>query len=183
MGVMGIKQITKNFFLFIFLILGISSCANLSKNRIYQGSFILSNGQVTEKYWKEDLEFKRSSWYFELTMYFDIMIGQLKEDSGFNNWMTETERLALNSCVEKYITLSYRLDSDKISDKSFFAQMEKQGLTQIILPDFGNQVKLHPDFERLGLREYNVYFLCRRGPGSGNPIKVNFPSFKEGIIN
>lgn len=116
-------------------------------------------------------------------MYFDVMIGKLEEDSGFNNWIADSEESVLRSCVEKYVTLSYSLDSDKISEKTFLLQMEAQGLTQIILPDFGKQVKLHPDFERLGLREYNVYFLCRRGPGSGSPIKVNFPSFQEGIIN
>lgn len=167
----------------ISILLPLLSCANLSKNTIYQGTFVILNGQFQDKSWDEKWVFKRSSWYFELTMYFEVFVGQLAEQSSFNNWLSDLERALLSQCNEKYVVMSYALDPDRISERSFMIQMEKLGMSQIILPDFSKQVRMHPDFERLGLREHNVYFLCRKGPGSGQELKASFHSFKDAIIN
>lgn len=155
----------------------LSHCAHQSKNLISDGELVLYGGVKGQKKWSDKLEFKRYSWLHEFTMWFDVSIASIGADSPFNAWINEDERSMLSSCRKWALTLSYALDSKKISEKDFLSQVRAQGIEQILLPRLASNISSHPDFDQLGLNRHHIYVLCQKGPPL--PLVVEFSGFES----
>ena len=96
------------------ILLILTACAsNLSKNFIKEGSHIIKGGFSKNVKWDEKLEFKRYSWFHELTMMFDLMLVDLDENSPFYNWLSDDEKADIAQCNRFQIILLYNLDDKK----------------------------------------------------------------------
>lgn len=167
----------------IFTLLFLTSCAsNLSKNFIKEGSQSIRGGYSKNVKWDTRLEFKRYSWFHELTMMFDLMITDLDENSPFYNWLSEDEKADVAQCNRFQVALIYSLDDRRISKKDFLIQLEEQGHEQLLLSHFTSNFKLHPDLESMSLQLYDIYGFCKKGIDSKSEISVLFPSFSNLMI-
>lgn len=162
----------------IFSILFLVSCSNLSKNTIESGKFYVRNGVQAERTWKEDLSFDRFSWYHELSLQFEIMIGEISPQSGFNFWFSKDELDFMSKCTHPQIMIAYSIDTAIIPYSTLNDQLEKNGVNKIELLEFKKNLNAHPDSSGNSLKNYRAFGLCRKN-GNLNPIKITFPGFLE----
>lgn len=165
----------------LFLIL-FSSCSNLSKNSVGDGTFIVRNGTAGDKVWNESLVLKRVSWYHELTLQFDLMIGNINPQSGFNFWFSKEELADVMKCSDFRIVMAYSLDTKIIPYSYLNEQLEYAGFKKIDLISFKKHILQHPDSEMQSLRLYQIYGACRDGQNL-KPLIFNFPGYSEKVIN
>lgn len=158
------------------------SCSNLSKNSVEEGRLVLKNGTFTDKYWKEDLVFERSSWYHELTLAFDFMQVQIAPQSSFNFWFSKNELDIISKCADSRVVMAYSLDTKAIAYSSLYEQVEKSGFTRFDLPEFKKHLLAHPDAELNGFRLYHIFGICKKTKDL-KPLIINFPGYLEESIN
>lgn len=171
----------KNFAFVALLTLCLTGCSNLSKNNVKEGTFLIKNGKVQDKLWKENLSFKRLSWLHELTMQFDLMIADLPPQSGFNFWLSKGEQEQISKCSHFKIILAYTMDSKIIPHSYFNEQLSAAGYKRIELIEFKKHLLQHPDSEMSSLRQYRLIGACQSDI-VGKPLKLNFPGYQEVTI-
>lgn len=157
------------------------SCSNLSKNIVKEGPFIVRNGTAGDKVWKENLSFKRVSWYHELTLQFDLMFGLIAPQSSFNFWFSKDELDIIGKCGEFRIVAAYSQDTTIIPYSYLNIQLENSGFKKVELVSFKNHFFQHPDSEMNSLRLYQVYGICRADK-IDKPLIFNFPGYTEKIV-
>ncbi len=165
----------KRFFCILALVALSASCANLSKNRVVEGTVVLVGGVSGDRTWRDHWTFRRYSWVHELTMWLDVPVAEITPDSPFFSWASEDEKKLISSCRRFRVVMAYSLDSRKISEKDMLAQFDRQGHHEVMVPRLIASVRLHPDFDRLGLDRHRVHGLCQKGPDL--PIVLDFPAF------
>lgn len=166
----------------LLLTFSLSSCSNLSKNSVKEGSFLVRNGTAGSQTWNDDLSLTRISWYHELTLQFDLMLGNLTPQSGFNFWFSKTELEEIQKCGDFRVLLAYSLDTKVIPFSHLNEQLELAGYKKIDLIEFKKHLFQHPDSEMNSLRLYQVYGICRPVRDS-KPLIFNFPGFTEKTVN
>ena len=132
----------------ISLILLMASCSSLTKNMTKQGEFSIRSGYHKDISWDDSLTFDRYSWYHEWTLHLDVMMAKVDKNSPFYSWFSRSEKGLMNRCQDAYVTMSYHLDPDRISQKMFLEEMEKMGYKKVITPKFARALELHPDHEK-----------------------------------
>ena len=147
----------KIFAILCFLLVG---CSRLSKNQIKQDDVLLIGGRYEGKIWETPLPLKRTSWFQELTLMFDLYWGKLDSKSPFYSWFSELEKDNIKDCREFYVGFSYENDTRTLDKKSFFKKLEKIGIERTPIPNFEDHLKVHPDFGPLSLRLYEVNGFC-----------------------
>jgi hypothetical protein len=173
----------KNKLTLITILFLLGSCAtNLSKNFIKEGNQVIKGGYSKNVKWDQRLEFKRYSWFHELTMMFDLMVVDLDENSPFYNWLSDDEKEDVKTCNRFQVALLYSLDDKRISKKDLLIQMEEQGHEQLLLSHFTSNFKLHPDLESMSLQLYDIYGFCKKGIDSKKEISVLFPGFPNLVL-
>ena len=166
----------------LIALLTLASCANLSKNTVKEGPFIVKNGTAGDKIWKENLNFTRVSWYHELTLQFDLMLGDIAPQSSFNFWFSKDELDMIAKCGDFRIVLAYSQDTKIIPYSYLNEQLDRSGYKKIELISFKKQFIQHPDAEMNSLRLYQLYGICRPEKND-KPLIFNFPGFSEKIVN
>ncbi len=167
----------------ILAFLLLCSCSNLSKNTIYEGTFDVKSGVHQNVSWEDALVFKRTSWFQEATLLFDLMLVSVDSGSPFYHWFSSDEKSLLGQCEKNYVVLAYALNSKKLSNREFVAQAEDSGFEEIKLPSFKSHLSLHPVFTRQSLRLYKVYGLCQKKAAIGQKkLIVRFPGYREVVI-
>lgn len=162
----------------ILIALLFSACSNLSKNIVQDGTFPIRNGVYADKSWKEDLIFKRYSWYHELTLQFELLITNISPQSGFNFWFSKDELSQFNNCKDARVVLAYSLDTKLIPYSSLYTELERNGFMKFELIEFKRNLIQHPDSVMNSLRHYHVFGICRKN-NELNPIKIAFPGYLE----
>lgn len=164
------------------IVLSAVSCSNLSKNHVRDGKFIVRNGTFADKRWDENLEFRRISWYHELTLQFDFMMTSLTPQSSFNFWFSQAELVDAQNCDDFRVALAYSLDTRSIPYSQLNEQLERSGFKKVELLEFKKHLLQHPDSEMNSTRLYQVYGLCRSSKDA-KPLTLNFPGFNETTLN
>ena len=168
--------------LIVVLLISISCSTNLSKNLVQENNFVLKNGTFTDKMWKEDLVFQRTSWYHELTLQFDLMLANIPPQSAFNFWFSKGELEEMVNCSDSRVVLAYSLDTKDIPYSSIYEQFEKSGYTRFDLLEFKKHLLQHPDAALNGFRLYHIFGICKKMKDA-KPLIVNFPGYLEKIIS
>jgi len=161
----------------IFLAL-FSACSNMSQNLTMGDSSIISGGVFEDREWDETMKFRRMTWFKELSMLFDVRLAELNLDSPFANWMTEDEKKTVRDCGHFLISLSYALDSKRLSQSMYKKQMVKNGYRPIYLPNFSTHLKLHPDYSKSTLKLYRIVGYCSPNIAR-NEVSISFPGYKD----
>jgi hypothetical protein len=153
------------------------SCSNLSKNTIQQGELPIRNGVFQNQEWKEDLILNRYSWYHELTLQFEVLIGKIPEQSGFNFWLSKDELSEISKCQNFYLMLAYSHDTKNIPYSALNDQLDKSGFKKMELMEFKRNLWQHPDANMNSLRLYQVFGVCKKD--NLKPFRISFPGFSE----
>ncbi len=160
----------------------LGSCANLSKNTVREGTFVVRNGVAQDKKWNENLDLKRISWTHELTLQFDLMMVSISPQSSFNFWFSADELAVANKCGDFRVILAYSLDTKLLPYSILNEQIELAGYKKIDLIQFKKHFLQHPDAEMNSLRLYQLYGICRQDR-LDKPMIFNFPGYSEKILN
>ena len=161
-----------------FVLCTFLSCSTMTKNTHMNGEIILEGGRVDGKTWGDELILKRSSWFKELTMYFDVLYAHVNQDSPFYDWFSDFEKASLKDCVDIIVTSTYAFRPRDISRTMFRGEMEKYGYTSVGLNTFEQNLRMHPDFARFQMGVYSAHAYCRKGVKKSE-ISIFFPGFKE----
>ena len=174
----------KNFFplVSLLILLTLTSCSNLSKNTVREGSFVVRNGVAQDKVWNESLSLKRISWTHELTLQFDLMMASISPQSSFNFWFSPEELGEINKCGDFRVILAYSLDTKLLPYSVLNEQIELAGFKKMDLIQFKKHFLQHPDSEMNSLRLYQLYGICRLSK-EVKPMIFNFPGYSEKILN
>ena len=166
----------------LLLISVLFSCAHQSNNFVKTGTYQFRGGVFENERWTDSLEFKRHSWFQELTLVFEALHVSLTSDSVFSKWLSPSELMTVNSCLDFKVALLYTWDSSRISEGQFFEEMKSYGYERISLPEFSRHLRMHPSYEKLALQRYNVYGLCQSRAISSDTskpgLKLNFPGYR-----
>ncbi|OIQ19099.1 MAG: hypothetical protein BM556_07390 [Bacteriovorax sp. MedPE-SWde] len=167
-----------NKFILLVSIAALTSCASLNKNMTKVGTAKIRGGIYKNTKWDSSLEFKRVSWFQELTMLYDVIYTEIPEESSFRTWFSRDERRRLKDCGQVFLSMNYSYTSEKISHSLFKAQMRDHRYEHVVAPDFTRSLKMHPDFQQLSLSLHKVNLYCRKNKLE-DPIFINFPNFEE----
>ncbi len=165
-------------FLLFFLSVFALSCSTLNKNMTKKGSYTLGGGVYKDQRWSDDLDFTRVSWFKELTLTFDIFYTKIEKSSPFYQWFSDDEKKMVESCLDNYVILTYAWDPMQISREGFFAEIEKKGYERLSIPNFHQNVKMHPNFARINVYLYKTNLICRRGLKK-EELVISFPGFNS----
>lgn len=168
--------------LFVILMSVYSCASNLSKNLVQDGKLLVRNGTFTDKLWKEDLVFKRNSWYHELTLQFDFMLASISPQSAFNFWFSKNELDSMVNCSDSRVVMAYSLDTKDIPFSSLYQQIENAGYSRIELIEFKKHLLQHPDAQLNGFRLYHIFGICKKTKDA-KALIINFPGYLEKVIN
>lgn len=171
-----------NHLLTLILLLLSVSCSNLSKNSVQVANMPLRNGTFNDKVWKEDLDFKRVSWYHELTLQFDVLFANISPQSSFNFWFSKEELDQMASCFDSKVVLAYSLDTKEIPYSTLYDQLEKSGYSRFDLMSFKKHLLAHPDSQINGFRLYHIFGICKKEDDHKSLI-INFPGYSEKSVN
>ena len=164
--------------IFLTFILTIASCASSrARKNIAHGEIIINGGVYNNKEWSDKLVLKRTSWYQEATMEYDLVMHKLTDDSKFASWMGP-DRKYLKECKEFYISLAYA-DLSASNPVSFIVnQIEQRGLTRKSVRSFQDNLKAHDNYSDWRLGKYKVFGFCRPIDSNG-PVVISVPGFKS----
>jgi hypothetical protein len=164
----------------IFLFL--CSCSTLSKNMTKEGIFSINGGRALDQGWDESLIFRRISWYVELNIVFDLMVGKVSKNSKFYNWFSDSDKQIINNCSELYMLITYSSDSANSSSKSeLLHQLENNQIKLVRLRSFTDNFHMHPSARINFLDKYSVDGICLT-QGQVTKLKsskVSFPGFNQ----
>lgn len=154
------------------------ACANnRARKNIAYGEVIINGGVYNNKEWKDKLIFKRTSWYIEASMEYDIMIHRLHDQSQFANWMGD-DRKFLKECYRFLVALIYA-DFNAVNSASYLVnQIEDAGLREVSIPDFKANLKSHDNFRDWRLSQYKVVGFCQEDPNDKDLV-ISIPGFKQ----
>lgn len=175
---MNLKQIT----LLLTALAFFTSCSNLSKNFVKKGEMSFKGGTHHDQKWSDVLTFSRTSWYHDMNLYFEVMAVRPVEASPFTNWFSDHERAMISDCGDFLIAMSYKLDSDRISQSNFRHEMERNGYRSLAIHEFRRNMRLHPDSESLSLSLYDIQGFCKVKDIPQSTIVIRFPGFVESTI-
>lgn len=172
----------KKIFCSFLVILLVSSCSNLTKNFVKKGEIGFRGGTYQAEKWSDVLNFSRTSWYHDMNLYFEVMATRPVEKSPFTQWFSKNERDMISDCSDFIVTMTYSLDSDRISQTSFRQEMERNGYRSLTIHQFKQNLKLHPDSEALSLNLYTIQGFCKARDIPQSTIVIRFPGFMESTI-
>lgn len=163
------------------LLLLLAGCASYkSHNQTTTGIVVLRGGIHQKDSWDDKLVFKRMSWYYGMTLFFDALIYKADPSSPFSKWFSEQEKEYFTKCENLLVTVAYSADPTKISHVNFREQMKLNGYDDVVLNNFAAYLKTHPSSQEWRMLNYKVMGYCKRTPSRLDTpnIGINFPSFK-----
>jgi len=163
------------------LLLLITGCATYkTHNQTTTGKVVMRGGIHGKESWDDKLVFKRMSWYYGMTLFFDVLIYKADPASPFSKWFSKTEKEYFNKCENLLVTVAYSADTSKISHVSFREQMKFNGYDDVVINTFASSLKTHPSSQEWRTLNYKVLGYCKRAPTrlNSNSQGISFPSFK-----
>ncbi len=161
----------------LLVLLLTTSCSLTGRNIVQVNDFELAGGSVGNSSWKDELKLKRISWYQEMTMVFDVLLGEVTPNSPFYDWFSTSEKVSLKSCSKSYLALYYSSASEVISKNNFIKQASSQGFEKYVMNEFAGALRLHPQYITNSFQLYDIAIFCSKS-NLGNSLKVEFPNFK-----
>lgn len=164
---------------FFLTILVMASCASdRGRKNIALGEVVINGGIHHDKQWDDKLVFKRTSWFQESSMEYDIMIHKLDKTSPFAAWL-EADKSYFDKCHDFYISLIYADPLATHLTKAFLVdQMDKLGLDDKSIPSFEANLKAHDNYEDWRLNQYRIVGFCKPEPPTRDLV-ISVPGFKS----
>lgn len=158
-----------------FILTVLMGCASHSNNQIAHDDIFFEKGTYKDQRWDDKLHLARASWYQELFLIYDVMFGKVDEASPFMNWFSAAEKEVIKSCGTFVLNFKYTYGSSKIAHPQFTQEMERQGFREFLVPEFVQNVRVHPDMEKFNLHKHKIAGFCH--PQVVEAILINFPGY------
>ncbi len=142
-----------------------------------EGNFSLKGGRFLEKKWQNKIIFKRYSWYKDLSLSFEILLGEIKKDSNFYSWISPENKEEIKKCEKLFISLIYYPDKHKKLYKLISQKLDKKGLKRVNLKRMEENLKMHPDLDQFFYHDYKNQFFCSKVK-EHLKINIQLPGFK-----
>lgn len=162
------------------LLLLIASCASYkTHNQTTTGKVVMRGGIHGKESWEDKLVFKRMSWYYGMTLFYDVLIYKVDPASPFTKWFSESEKEYFNKCENLLVSVAYSADPSKISHVNFREQMRLNGYDDVVINTFASSLKTHPSSQEWRTLNYKILGYCKRAPSrlNSNSLGITFPSF------
>jgi len=171
--------------LILVILLGAGCASYKSYNQTTTGKVVLRGGIYQKESWDDKLNFKRMSWYYGMTLFFDALVWKADANSPFAKWFSPSEKEFFTKCEKLLVTVAYSADPSKISHVNFREQMKLNGYDDVVLNNFAAYLKTHPSLMDWRLLNYKVMGYCKRSPThlETSQLAINFPSFQHLEVN
>ena len=162
------------------ILLSLMSCASSkSVNQVVQNDIAFLGGNDGVTFWKENLVFKRTSWFSEARMVHDLFITEVKKDSRFKAWMGSAKDLLI-SCSKFYVGLIYNNTFMSGGGSGLIESTLSGDFDVIVLPDFRDNIRAHVSYSNLHLERHLLRGFCLKPPGANvKKIDLIVPGFKK----
>ena len=152
-------------------------CSSATKNQINQNQFFIREGSYQNTKWSDNLVFKRTSWFQEISMLFDVLSSEINSSSPFFEWFSAFEKSEIQKCEHFVLILSYHLTDTRLADGMFVRELKKSGYQVIEIPHFKDNLKLHPDYLNELLEHYKIRGACRKTSSDQSGLIISFPGY------
>ena len=142
-----------------------------------EGEFTLKEGRFLEKKWQDEILFKRYSWYKDLSLNFEILLGEIKRDSNFYSWISPETKEIIKKCNKLFVSLFYYPSKHKELYKLMSKKLDKKGLKRVSLKRLEENLKMHPDLDQFFFHNYINQSFCSESK-KNKTIIVQFPGFE-----
>ena len=143
-----------------------------------EGNFSLKGGRFLEKKWQNKIIFKRYSWYKDLSLSFEILLGEIKKDSNFYSWISPENKEEIKKCEKLFISLIYYPDKHKKLYKLISQKLDKKGLKRVNLKRMEENLKMHPDLDQFFYHNYINQIFCSKVKKSIE-VEAQLPGFED----
>ena len=142
-----------------------------------EGEFNLKGGRYLKKKWEDRIIFKRYSWYKDLSLNLDILLGEIKKDSNFYTWVSPSNEEKLKNCERLFVSLAYYPTKHKDFYKLISKKLDKKGLVEVKMTRVAENLKMHPDLDQFFFHNYINQSFCSESK-KNKTIIVQFPGFE-----
>lgn len=162
-----------------FLLILVSACASTSsKNRIATHDITFKGGLKNKQVWDDSLDLKRISWFTGANLSYDLLIGELKLNSPFRNWLSESEGQLVASCEKLLVALIYADTNNARSVVTISSQIEDMGYKRLSLPVFSQHLQGHASFPDRNLDQHRIMGFCKQsGLSPQKDYVIEIPGF------
>lgn len=168
----------KVFVLFSLCLIVISCASDRGRKNIALGEVVINGGIHEDTEWDDKLVLKRTSWFQESSMEYDIMISKLDKNSNFARWL-EGDKIYFDQCHDFYVALIYADPLTTHLSLAFLVdQMDKIGLDDKSIPSFEANLKAHDNYQDWRLNQYRIVGFCRPEPPTRDLV-ISVPGFKS----
>ena len=167
-------------FCFALMIIFVSCSVHDSRRNFAEGEITFSGGMYQNSSWKENMTFKRYSWYSEATMVYDLLLHKLDKTSKFAEWLDRDKSL-IENCNHIYIALIYSARNTDLKPIYFAGEFEKVGYERHTLTDFSDNLFAHHAYRDWRLFSHKLFGFCKKDLNT-NPIKIRVPGFSPKIL-
>jgi hypothetical protein len=169
----------KLIFHFSILILFTMSCSSLSITTIKEGSLTIEEGRYGELDWNEDLKFKRTSWYYELTLLYDFLIAEIPIHSNYRRWFTATESISANSCGKFYIAGVYASRDKRVNQNDIWKVFDTNKVKFINVNGFYKNLSFSEKFITNSFGLYKFWGICVESIDEQIDMEISFPGYRS----
>jgi hypothetical protein len=154
-------------------------------NKTTTGKVVLRGGTYKLDEWDDSLVFRRMSWYHGVSLYYDALVYKADPESPFTKWFSAAEKEYFAKCESLVVSVNYSADPSKISHVNFREQMRLNGYDDVVINNFSQFLKTHPNGQDWRIMNYKVVGYCKRSPSKLDPnhLAINFPGFHQLEIN
>ena len=143
-----------------------------------KGEFNLKGGRFLEENWKDKMIFKRYSWYKDLSLSLDVLLGEIEKDSNFYRWVPPNNREELKDCKKIIVSLVYFPSKHKDFYKLILKKIDKIDLVEVKMKRFALNLKMHPDLDQFFHHSYINKFFCSKVKNNIE-FDLQIPGFKN----
>ena len=165
-------------FIVLIFIFSLVSCSNLSQRLVKTGDFDFQGGVYKDKRWEDSLEFKRYTWFYELSIVYDLLYVNIDNNSPFFSWLSEDEKSSVAKCRHFLVALTYKNPTHSFATQILDRDLMKFGFLEISTPTFRENIRNHPDFMKWDLNYHRVKTYCQTNSKEDQAI-INIPGFQQ----
>ena len=161
--------------LLVTMLFLLSCSVHKTRKNFVAGEIAIDGGSYQNLEWKDEMKFKRYSWFNEASMKYDILLSELKNSSKFATWMGR-DRSKLLNCRKLLVGLVYTDINAKYGKPYLISQFEKFGYGNIVMVDFNSHFEAHHSFKDWQLSEHKIVGFCKKDDNSKN-VEIDIPGF------
>lgn len=167
------------FFLLISAL--IVSCGHMSKNTVKSGDVIIQGGRFEKDEWSDPLNFKRYSWFQELTLVYDLLIVPDSKLGPFKKWISKDMATEVAKCSHFALALTYHLEDEKFPKSFLSSQIFKKGVKRLSMKKWSQHLRSHPNYTGPSLGLYKVEGICF--DQKTTKMSISIPNFGPVDVN